>query len=206
MTHTIADAEAAVARHPESLETLSMAADLLIEAGDPRGEDFAACLDGRLSAEKLMRRHPACRYAMFVAAWAMEPSGCRWCGGTGMIWPPGRGPGGAHPTWEKCGACGGSPSRAEALRLLAECGKVGREEFGYDDPHGWEHEPEFGECVVALGWWRSVASRLPSADWANPVTERLALLDAYATAGPDTRRRWAAETRAPAAAPVEATP
>jgi hypothetical protein len=49
VTHTVADAEAAIARHPTDLTQLSMAADLLTECGDPRGEDFAACLSGALS-------------------------------------------------------------------------------------------------------------------------------------------------------------
>ena len=166
MTHTVQDAEAAVARHPDDLATLSMAADLLMELDDPRGEDFAACLDGRMTAEEVMRRHPACRYAMYVAAWH-------------MLVMPNR----------------GDAARAEGLRLLAECGKAGSVEHGY-----WSGVPakrKHIECVPE-SWWDAAVRPLyrDRQAFSDPITNRLALLDAYAAADPGTRRQWAEETRA----------
>lgn len=198
MTHTVRDAEAAIARHPECLETLCKAADLLIEAGDSRGEDFAACLDGRMGVEPLMRKYPACRYAMFVAAWPLSTrANCTRCDGRGWY----RDGHDYNRTTEPCEACGRTgrgklPLYAEALRLLAACGKVGREGFGYDDPVGREDDADFIALAVPTEWWLSVSIDHTHPGWADPVSERLALLDAYAAADPDARRRWAEETRA----------
>lgn len=182
MTHTVTDAESAIARHPDDLMQLCMATDLLIELDDPRGEDFAACLAGVITAEEVMRRHPADVSAMFIAAWWLGGyRGCQLCAGSAAF---------------NCGACGcnaSSGGRAEALRLLAECGKVGEPGFGYDDVLG--HEPD-SPCVVASHWWYDSNLGVNCPGWADPVSERLALLDAYAKVDPDTRRRWADETRA----------
>lgn len=209
MTHTIADAEAAIARHPECLETLSMAADLMIESGDPRGEDFAACLDGSLSAEEVMWRHPADVSAMYVAAWRMacEEDECPKCqewNGVGQV-PDDHNV--RKTTWSTCPRCNGSGSngkaaRAEALRLLAECGKVGQSGFGYDCPVGHQEHPNYHMLAVPSGWWYATAVDTLHPSWTYPVQERFALLEAYAKADPDTRRRWAEETRALAAREV----
>jgi len=186
VTHTIADAEAAIARNPESLEQLCMATDLLIEAGDPRGEDFAACLAGTITAEEVMRRHPADVSAMYVAAWAMS-SNCGMCNGAGFYLDP------ANADWcLPCERCGGSyfrEARAEALRLLAECGKVGINRGGYWGPCIPSAPPV---SVVPLNWLWSANPELDG----EPVSLRMRLLDAYAQADPDTRRRWTEETRA----------
>lgn len=195
MTHTVADAEAAIARHPTDLTQLAMAADLLIEAGDPRGEDFAACLAGDLTGEELMRRHPADVSAMYVAAWEMS-SNCGTCNGAGFYPKP------DNPEWVlRCERCGGNyfrEARAEALRLLAECGKVGEGftgYFAYGSPKG----------TISGGWYREAI--YPHEDnrliYCQVIPERLALLDAYAKVDPDTRYRWAAETRALSVQSVE---
>lgn len=190
MTHTVADAEAAIRRNPESLEELSKATDLMIEAGDPRGEDFAACLSGDLSPEDVQRRHPADTSAMFVAAWAMAagvPCGCRtdyFC---------------TRPPCQECDADAmiRQPVKAEALRLLAECGKVGtiREPgphwyFYWSIPEAHPHEK------ISDEWWSAGRDLRRSFLEKDAVTARMDLLDAYARAAPDTRKRWAKETRA----------
>ena len=172
MTHTVTDAEAAIARHSDDLMQLSMAADLLIELDDPRGEDFAACLAGVITAEEVMRRHPADVSAMFVAAWAMTQNALGYhCPG-----PP------------KCNQC----SRAEALRLLAECGRVGEEGFGYDITTSGAVGPQ----VIPVDWYDPAFRARQFDFWWQVIPERLRLIDAYAQADPDTRRRWTEETRA----------
>lgn len=182
MTHAIADAEAAIARNPESLQELSKAADLLIEQGDPRGEDFAACLAGDMTAEQLMRQHPACRYAMFVAAWAMLAP-VRRCRDRG---------------WKDCDACETMESQVEALRLLAECGKVGvvKEDDVIADTGGYfpPTPTRYKAGSVATRWYEGMR-KLAGPNY-DTFDERLALLDAYAMADPETRRKWADETRA----------
>lgn len=201
MTHTTADAEAAIARHPESLEQLSMAADLLQELNDPRGEDFAACLGGEMSAEDLMRKWPADASAMFVAAWVIgNAAWCARCGDRGTVWV--EGPSGSNePTVypEECPWCKGSSrgkyARAEALRLLAACGISGYES---KTGPGSSHYQRQG---VSADW---VAETIGKGA-IGAIPRRLALLDAYAAADPDTRRRWAEETRALAVKPLEAT-
>lgn len=202
MTHTIADAEAAIARHPESLEELSKAADLLIEQGDPRGEDFSPCLAGGLTAEELMRRHPADVSAMFVAAWRLAGEGdeCSECHDetgewTGFVRPtPNYG-----SSWVPCLACRGSKlgaaaaARADALRLLAECGKV-----GCHPSLGYRTLPRLRDPASVPGDWIEetlIARTRPPCQY-ETVRLRSGLLDAYAAADPDTRRRWAEETRA----------
>lgn len=193
MIATIEDAERAVRENPQDLRTLSMAADLLQDLGDPRGLDFAACLLGTITAEEVMRRHPADVTAMYYAAWSMSAN-CEMCNGTGFY------PNEHNADWSlRCTRCGGNyfrEGRAEALRLLAECGKVGRPAFGYDDPLGREDDPDFLQFVVPTGWWHACLELVGVEDRYRPVGERLALLDAYAKADTDTRQRWAAETRA----------
>ncbi len=203
MIATIEDAERAVRENPQDLRTLSMAADLLQDLGDPRGEDFAACLLGTITAEEVMRRYSADVTAMYYAAWAMakeedECSTCREWIGVGQI-PDDHSV--RKTTWSTCPQCRGTGSngnaaRAEALRLLAECGKVGRPGFGYDDPFGREDDHDFLQFVVPAGWWYTCLELVGVEDRYRPVGERLALLDAYAAADTDTRRQWAAETRA----------
>lgn len=203
MTHTVTDAEAAIARHPESLEQLSIAADLLIELGDPRGEDFAACLVGTITAEEVMRRHPACRCAMFVAALVMESKAfrCRICRGTGRVYVY-MGHGGFRD--DECWECTDGietgvafVARAEALRLLAECGKVGS--IHPPDPNWffyWSIMDAYPHELISGEWWEAARELGKSFLEGDAVSARLDLLDAYAKADPDTRRRWAEETRA----------
>jgi len=212
VTHTIADAEAAIARNPQSLEELSRAADLLIEHGDPRGEDFSLCLQGGLTADELMRRHPACRCAMFVAAWSMEGKvfRCKKCSGSGRAYIYT-----GHGDCQEgdCWACLDGietgfdfAARAEALRLLAECGKVGmtREADWIADVGGYfpETSQSYAAGSVATIWYEGMR-RLAGSN-CHAVRERFALLDAYADADPETRRRWADETRA--LTPLEVVP
>ena len=198
MTHTIADAEAAIARHPDDLATLSMAADLLQELDDPRGEDFAACLDGRMTAEDLMRRHPACRYAMFVAAWAMEQ--CESCHRKRFVSYRELVYGGTIT--HTCSCCASDPeARAEALRLLAECGKVGTQRPPTNNWYFYWSLPDASPKErVCDRWWHAAHDRHPAGNKhplaRDVISARLALLDAYAAADPDTRRQWAEETRA----------
>ncbi len=58
---------------------------------------------------------------------------------------------------------------------------------------------------VSQAWYDSLTlgERLVAKNQ-GPVAFRLALLDAYAAADPDTRRRWAEETRQLTAKPEEA--
>lgn len=193
--HSIADAEAAIRRAPTSVEQLSMAADLLIDLGDPRGEDFAACLNGRLSGEELQRRHPACTSAMFVAALAMSGEACSRCEGSGFTTSGGYD--GTHgldgPECEWCNWYGDRRNEAEALRLLAECGRVGSEHHGYwSDVLPCNH----GECVP-VSWWDVAIKPLHRNHQAfhDRVRNRVALIDAYANADAATRQRWSEETR-----------
>lgn len=209
MTHTVADAEAAIRRHPESLEELSRAADLFIEQGDPRGEAFAACLSGGLTAEELMRQFPADVSAMFVAAWALDA--CKWCRGAGLGSYEDGNYGGMIPETCSCRRGGRASARAEALRLLAACGKVGEEMVceptgghfvagGYWGPDAGRDTNSQG-TTVAVFWYARMSANFETVNHLlfNRLVNRLALLDAYATADPGTRRRWAEETRALAA-------
>lgn len=195
MTHTVADAEAAVARHPDSLEQLSKAADLLIELGDPRGEDFSACLAGDVTGEEVMRRHPACRYTMFVAAWAMVQ--CRLCQGVRYVTHRDAVYGGTIT--QTCSCCAADPfARAEALRLLAECGRVGEdnENLGRDTYSYWSIRAKPVFARVPFGWWYEADGSAGRGLWGRSrVDSRLALIGAYAGAGPETRRLWADGTR-----------
>lgn len=204
MTHTVTDAEAAIARHPDDLMQLSMAADLLQELDDPRGEDFAACLAGTITAEEVMRRHPADVSAMYVAAWAMENKAtrCPRCRGTGRVYVY-MGHGDFRD--DECWGCGKGGRdfdriqllRAEALRLLAECGKVGS--IHPPDPNWyfyWSIVDADPHELIGNEWWAAANALAKSYLEGDAVTARLDLLDAYAQADPDTRRRWAEEMRA----------
>jgi hypothetical protein len=110
---------------------------------------------------------------------------------------------------EKCAGTGwvsnGNSLRAESLRLLAECGKVGAPRREVSPVHwlgGYWHDcaedvSELG--TVSTGWVKSVdefGRQYDSADYYDPITNRLTLLDAYAAADQPTRERWARETRA----------
>jgi len=209
VTHTVQDAEAAISRHPEALMQLSMAADLLIELDDPRGADFAACLAGDITGEEVMRRHQADVSAMYVAAWRMaadheECPKCEEYNGVGQVPVDVNGYLGRMTTCPRCDGVGsnGNAARAEALRLLAECGKVGKEGCGYSavDRLG-------SSCNVPQQWFGAAIRPLWGNDlFADNITNRLDLLDTYAHADPDTRRRWAKETRALTVHPTETTP
>jgi hypothetical protein len=91
----------------------------------------------------------------------------------------------------------GNSARAEYLRILAECGKVGVSD---------------SESAFFSYWSRSdcpAKGRVPNSmldealrtlsvrnERITVVGERIALMDAYAAADPATRERWARETRA----------
>jgi hypothetical protein len=88
----------------------------------------------------------------------------------------------------------GHSLRAEYLRILAECGKVGCDSEdvlnrGYwgpstqDPPHTTVPDDLINSCDITMGSHDLIA-------------ERLALMDAYAAADQPTRERWARETRA----------
>jgi hypothetical protein len=97
---------------------------------------------------------------------------------------------------EKCLGGGyvsnGNSLRAEALRLLAECGKVGHRAFGYGIA------TKATDCDlqarVCLDWFYA-ADRGPMAN-GDVMVCRLLLIDAYAAVDTETRERWARETRA----------
>jgi hypothetical protein len=124
---------------------------------------------------------------MFVAAWRIRVTEeeCEACGGIGRVRTNGngvtfRGPIGSRLS-PYCAVCDGggthcvaNAARAEALRLLAECGKVGEPGFGYDDVLGHESD---SPCVVASHWWYGSNLGVACPGWADPVSERLALLD-----------------------------
>jgi hypothetical protein len=91
----------------------------------------------------------------------------------------------------------GNSLRAEALRLLGECGKVGDAKVAYHWMEGGQCYLQSGECVacdrsgvVPESWW-DVAYHTESHD---AVNARLGLMDAYAAADQPTRERWARET------------
>lgn len=136
----------------------------------------------------------ACERCRYTPGWnpayiglADQSSVCLTCHGTGYV-------------------SNGNSLRAEALRLLAECGKVGEKSttpkfdggyWGQDVYDSYAGPPEDFtiDCVVSTKW----------ADTANlgtvhvplcPIAARIALMDAYAAADPATRERWARETRA----------
>lgn len=217
MITTIEDAERAVRENPQDLRTLSMAADLMQELDDPRGFDFAACLLGTITADEVMRRHPADVTAMYYAAWSMDRTDemCEECNGVGRVKTTGgvtfRGP--SDSMWAlRCPTCDGTghdnrnnAARAEALRLLAECGKVGATESpvykgscGYWPPNpttGYRPWPD--DSTVSEEWFDSMCGHRNDAyDPDEPVDCRLWLLDTYAKADTGTRQRWAAKTRA----------
>jgi hypothetical protein len=101
--------------------------------------------------------------------------------------------------WSDCPKChgtgyvsNGNSARAEALRLLAECGKVGMGGVGYYSEDG----DEASEGLVSDDWYMASCERRRPQDFAVIVPERLNLMDAYAAADQPTRERWARETRA----------
>ncbi len=124
---------------------------------------------------------------------------CDWCRGSKRS-PP-LNPWGMNST--DCPAChgfgvvsNGNAARGDALELLGECGKVGYDRFGYDDPLGHQDTPGNEAFVIPHDWWHSAEIGHNDAGWSEIVPERLALLGAYAAADQETRERWAAETRA----------
>lgn len=83
--------------------------------------------------------------------------------------------------------------RAEGLRLLAECGKVGYYGLNYTY---WSIEKQPADRRVPEVWWIRADSIGPGL-WMTPVVDsRLALIDAYADATDAERDRWQSETRA----------
>jgi hypothetical protein len=110
---------------------------------------------------------------------------------------------GDHSECSRCHGSGyvsnGNSARAEYLRILAECGKVG---------------DTSGEFVANYAYWsisdRPHEMRVPDSIWnaaaemvggeglygLSVISNRLALMDAYAAADQPTRERWARETRA----------
>lgn len=147
----------------------------------------------------LMRALPGCVQTMWAVADVWEENEafvtCYDCDGFGF-----------RPLFDmkedrrKCPKCldtrlvsNGNSARAEALRLLAECGKVGgHPTIGY---RTMAHMND--ESSVPTGWSEAAFSthvRPPNQYQTIPI--RVGLLDAYAEASPETRRAWAAETRA----------
>jgi hypothetical protein len=88
----------------------------------------------------------------------------------------------------------GNSLRAEALRLLAECGKVGKENFGYDDEFGHERTPGSDKWTMPRWWWCAALHKVSEVDLNSVIAERLALMDAYAAADLATRQEWEGKT------------
>jgi hypothetical protein len=89
----------------------------------------------------------------------------------------------------------GNTMRAEALRLLAECGKVGSEDgTGYYDADDGD-SCRFGAGYVPAEWWE-YEGEYEVTNVYCPIDNRLMLMDDYAAADQPTRERWARETRA----------
>jgi rubredoxin len=88
----------------------------------------------------------------------------------------------------------GNSLRAEELRLLAECGKVGKEKFGYDDEVGHERTPGSYKWTVPRWWWCAALHKMSEADWNSIIADRLAIMDAYADADLATRQEWEGKT------------
>jgi Zn finger protein HypA/HybF involved in hydrogenase expression len=105
---------------------------------------------------------------------AYQSAICPYCHGTGYV-------------------SNGNSARAEALRLLAECGKVGHEEEGYFYPG--TTRPGSDREAVSHGWYEDSLPRIEGRVVAADI-HRLALMDAYAAADQPTREWWARETRA----------
>jgi len=127
---------------------------------------------------------------------------CKACDGSGLY----RHGDGRLDLHDRCPSCdgdryrsNGNSLRAEALRLLAECGKVGgwvNEQCRY-----WTPVMVVGrECVIPAGWWTAagfngvISGNLPTVHHGY-IGNRLDLIDAYAAADRPTREAWARETR-----------
>ena len=94
--------------------------------------------------------------------------------------------------------------RAEALRLLAECGKVG-DDKGYH-PARYTGDPA---TTIPDVWYDTAILPLFDSDtmeqyrhYCNRMENRLALIATYAFADEATRRQWADATRATTPATV----
>lgn len=92
----------------------------------------------------------------------------------------------------------GNSLRAEYLRILAECGKMGISEHRMISSNGyWGHSDQTrGTAGTVPSDLFNAAKGLDSSNFGDVVAERLALMDAYAAADQPTRERWARETRA----------
>lgn len=89
----------------------------------------------------------------------------------------------------------GNSLRAEALRLLAECGITGEEMGGGRDYAIWSIGSKSAGVRVPQRWWVRADAIGTGLSRKPLVDARLALLDAYAAADRDTREAWARETR-----------
>jgi hypothetical protein len=92
----------------------------------------------------------------------------------------------------------GNSLRAEALRLLSECGKVGISEYSIVSSNGyWGHDDYTkGTAGTVPSDLFNACNGLDISTFGDVVAERIALMDAYAAADQPTRERWARETRA----------
>lgn len=148
-----------------------------------------------------------CQFMMAAAdVWeeAEEMVGCGRCNGVKRV-PPLNQWGPDSCDCPKCHATGfvsnGNSLRAEALRLLAECGKCGDVIYGYVkakadgvvNNRAATVENGLPDCVFDALEWQLLEWGFPKRY--SAVDIRLAILDAYAAADRPTREAWAREMR-----------
>jgi hypothetical protein len=123
-----------------------------------------------------------CRAMMALAdVWEESEGGplCEWCRGNTLVNLP------CHYCHDTGFVSNGNSLRAEALRLLAECGCHGAYENGNPKRSRYESQGVVGEWVEQTIGINAI----------GVIPRRLALLDAYAAADRPTREAWARETR-----------
>lgn len=152
-------------------------------------------------AIKMMRKLPTCVQTMWAMADVWEEAEaidkrCDYCDGLGII--------DADGAACQCGACGGNQFvsngnslRAEALRLLAECGKTGTTSSVWGDSDTgtgyWTgSDRDIPEAILPQEWWNLTWPRGKTCD---PVGQRILFMDSYARADWRVRMTLSQKTR-----------
>jgi len=152
-------------------------------------------------AVEVMCKFPTCVQTMWAMADVWEEAEaidkrCGNCDGVGRI-NYGLADGDCIPCDGGGFVSNGNSLRAEALRLLAECGKTGVVTSVWDDTDSgtgyWTGTNEdIPEAIVPQEWWNLTWPRGKTAD---PVGQRILFMHSYASADARVRMTLAAETR-----------
>ena len=153
-------------------------------------------------AVDLMRALPGCLQTMWAVADVWEENEafveCVACDGRGWH----RNDPDPYAKSYKCKTCNGSrlvsngnSARAEALRLLAECGKTGGSDEGSESLGHWSYRVEVKSWVPRDWLQEALVVMTRNGETVTRVGERVRMMDAYAKASPETRRAWAEATR-----------